>query len=216
MMNATDHGTSAPPARTPPTLPKAPPLVIGLAGAPDAGRKSVASWLKRKHGFAIASFDQPLRDAVQMLYGVSPVELLYDPRQHIERLGRSASHLIDELRDHAGKLAGADILTRRLVERAQSRGEWGQQDIVITDVSTAAEIRWLRAVGGSVWWIRRPVLDAPAAVPTAAMTEIMKLALEQWMAADMAVINDGTPDALQFKVDVLMRRARQAQEATSL
>lgn len=192
-MNAPDRGA----------LRAAPPLLIALAGGMGSGRRSTAKILKTKHGFATSAFQQPLVDAIHPLYGASPMDLLFDPAAPIERLGRSPQDLIASLRAHAETIAGEDILIRRLAERTVARGEWGQQDLVITDLSTAAEINWLRKMGGSVWWIRR---WSSATEPTT--IAISKLALCHWSFGDMAIINDDTIDALSTKVEEQLARAQ--------
>lgn len=194
------------------SLREAPPLIIALAGMQGSGRKSIAKDLKRKHGFAVAAFQQPIADAIQSLYGVMPTDLCFEPEAKIERVGKSPRQLIDAMRIHAESIGGEEVLTRRLVERTVARGEWGQQDLVITDLSTLSELRWLRLVGGNVWWIRRHPPETALFEPVSTIT---RLALEQWGAGDMAIVNDGSIDALAFKVGELVERARQRELISS-
>jgi dephospho-CoA kinase len=126
-------------------LRKAPPLIIALAGAAGAGRKTVSKILKHRHGFAIASFSQPVHDAVNGLYGVGWAALMFSPDEPIGELGgKSPRQLTDALADHARAQISDDVLIRRLVQRTVSRGEWGQQDLVIPDLELPSEIHWIR------------------------------------------------------------------------
>lgn len=182
------------------------PLIIALAGACNSGRKEIGRHLKRIHGFAPTAFAQPLYEGMQYLYGVSPAEILFgDPERAIERLRRPPRELLDKLRDHAKEVAGDDILIRRLVERTAARGEWSQQDLVITDLREADEIRWIRLMGGQVWWVRRP-----ESVSSSTHTVVERLALEHFAPGDTAIINDGSLDHLRGQVDAALERARAA------
>jgi len=181
------------------------PLIIALAGAEQCGRRTIGTYLKRRHGFAVHRFAQPLFDAVQFLYGVSPVDLLIDDHaREIERLGKSTRELLESLRAHAKATTGNDILLRRLVERLAARGEWMQTDVVITDISDATEVRWIRSMRGQVWWVRRPESAHHG------LAAIERMFLELYEPGDAAIINDATPWALEQRVDQALARARSA------
>jgi hypothetical protein len=186
------------------------PIIIGLAGAEGSGRRTIAQHLKRRHGFASHRFAQPLFDAVQFLYGVSPVELLCeDHGALLERLGKRTTELLNLLRAHAAITVGNDILIRRLVERLAARGEWMQDNVVITDVTEAMEIRWIRQMRGRVWWVRRPGAEA-SLVP-----HIEKLFLELYEPHDALLINDGSQWILEQRVDQALSRAMDAAKETA-
>lgn len=188
-------------------LRKTAPLIIAIAGAQGAGRKTIGKLLKHRHGFATAAFAQPVHDAINSLYGVSWADLLFNTDRPIEGLlGKSPRQLADSLADHARSQSASDILIRRLVERTMARGEWGQQDLVITDLTLASEIHWLRIVGGHIWWTRRPGAAGPSEA-------IEKLALEYWGPGDTAIINDGSIEALELQVTTAVERIWQAEEA---
>lgn len=190
-------------------LDKPMPLIIGLIGDAGAGRKTVAKMLKHKHGFAVASFRAPLCDAVSAIYGTSPADFLFDPARRLPRYEKSPNELVEALRIHTEEVAGEDFLTRRLVERAIARGEWNQQDLVITDFFSAQQLQWLRGVGGIPLWIRKP-----AAIDTPEMAPALRLAIMEWRGGDLCVLNDGSLEALAFKVDSLIERARAATAIT--
>jgi dephospho-CoA kinase len=190
-------------------LRKAPPLIIALAGGPGVGRKTVSKILKHRHGFAIASFYQPVQDALNNLYSVSWADLLFSPDRPIEHLnGKSPRQLADALADHARSQTASDILIRRLVQRTMARGEWGQQDLVITDLTLPSEIQWIRSMGGRIWWTRRPG-------PAGTLGEIEKVALEYWGSNDTAIVNDATIEALELQVANALERIRNYEEATA-
>jgi hypothetical protein len=191
------------------TLDKPMPLIIALVGDAGAGRKTVAKMLKHKHGFAVASFRAPLAEAVASLYGVSPADFLFDPAKPLQRYEKSPNELVEALRVHTEEIAGADFLTRRLVERTVARGEWQQQDLVIHDLASPEQLQWLRLVGGIPMWIRKP-----APIDTPEMAPALRLAIIEWRTGDLSVLNDGSLEALAFKVDSLIERARAAAAIT--
>lgn len=187
-----------------PELPKAPALVIGLVGPEKSGRRTAATFLKRRHGFAVNSLGAPLREALQYLYGVSPTEILFDESSNIERLGASPRQLIDALYAHAKTNVGEDLLLRRLVERCVARGDWGR-DLVITDVSEPAQIRWIRQnAGGQIWWMRRD----PPACPVSAIDDFERLMLDHFDHDDVIVVNDLFVEDLEQLVAIAVSRAR--------
>jgi hypothetical protein len=189
------------------SLDKPLPLIIALVGMPGSGRKQVAQMLKHKHGFAVAYFEQPLRDAVAALYGVTPLDLLFAQDTVLTKLDKTPRQLVRELRVHAEKLVGRDFLTRRLVERTVARGEWHQQDLVVCDLTTESELQWLRRIGGTPWWIRRPVRGHDIG----GMDSINQLLMMDFRPGDFAILNDPTSvESLEFKVDSLVERAKQA------
>jgi hypothetical protein len=137
---------------------RAPSAIIALAGATRADRDAIGRVLKQQHGFALYHFARPLYDAIGPLYGLTAMDWLFDDMIDVvhERIGKTPRQLIQALEVHVREQAGSDILIQRLVEMATARGEWQrEQDLVITDLETAAELHWLRIVGGQVWWVRR-------------------------------------------------------------
>lgn len=179
-------------------------LIIGLVGPQGSGRGDVARLLKRSHGFAVAALEQPLRDAVGPLFGASAWDLLFAADQPLSKVGKSPAQLIAATRTHVEGIAGIDFLTSRLVERSVARGEWHNQDLAITDLKTAEEIRWLRMLGGTPLWIRR---DTP--FDSDGIDPVTRLALTEWQIGDLSIVNDASLEALAFKVSSLISRARQ-------
>jgi hypothetical protein len=184
-------------------------LIVALVGSPGSGRRDVARILKQRHGFAVTAFEQPVRDAVVPLYGATAIDLLFDPTAKLPRWDKSPQELTDALRAHAESIGGPEFLTRRLVDRTVARGEWHNQDLVITDLKSEAELLWLRMVGGTPIWMRRPWTpeEGPDGDP------IMKLALTNWRVGDAAIMNDASEPALEFKVASIVERLhRDAEE----
>lgn len=183
-------------------------LIVGLIGLPGSGRDEVARILKHDHGLATARLDQPLNDAVGVLYGVTPADRLFSPTTPLARWNKSAQELISGLRDHVEASVGRDFLHHRLVERTVARGEW-HQDLAVLDIATAADIAWLRSLGGIPWWIRKP-----AATVDQYLDPIQQLGLTEWRPTDCSILHDGSNEALMFKVDSLVERLRRAAAIT--
>jgi hypothetical protein len=176
------------------TVRRAPSAIIALAGATRADRDAIGRVLKQQHGFALYRFARPLYDALGPLYGLTAMDWLFDDMIDVvhQRIGKSPRQLIAALELHVREQGGSDILIQRLIESATARGEWQrEQDLVITDLETAAEIHWLRIVGGSIWWVRRE--GAPN-------TTAENLMLTSYKAQDEVVIyaSDAPEDTLEL------------------
>lgn len=182
------------------------PLIVALAGAPLTGKKTIAKLLKHKHGFAAHSFYQPVYEAARTLYGISPVEVIFEGMKDmpIERLGKSPRYLAERLADHARETLGSDVLMRRLVERAVARGEWGNHDLVVADLARPEEVHWLRTVGGLVWWVRRK-----SAAQTPQSEAIERMMLSYYERDDTAIINDFSLEDLDECVRMAVASARE-------
>jgi hypothetical protein len=179
------------------------PLIIGLAGDDGSGRNEIGKYLKQVHAFAMHALEKPLYDAIQPLYGVSALDAVFakDMRAAAAAdLGLTPRELVAELREHAQAIAGESILAIRLVQRAVQRSEWNQQDLVITDIRTAHDLRWLRLVHGRAWWIQRP---------NCADQGTRALMLSGYAPADRLIRNDSTLQALAARVEDALAVTRQ-------
>jgi hypothetical protein len=175
------------------------PQLVLLVGAGRTGKDTVGAYLKRRRGFARASFAKPLYDALQPLYGISALDVLdADKEAIIPRLGRSLRELVQHLGDHVRQELGPDILIRRLVERTVARGEWAQTDLVITDGRLDIEIEWARHQGAAIWWISR---ENAVPVRPHATESIGAVRVKQFYEGDIVLKNDGAPEQLFEQVD---------------
>lgn len=141
----------------PPLFNKPPALMIGLVGSSAVGRATVAGRLKHAHGFALAHFERPAREAMYALCGVSPFDLLAHPTAKLEPFGLSPRELIAKLEEFGRELGGPDFIVQRLEAAIKARGDW-QHDLVIPDAKRPEEIRWIRAQGGAIVWIHESTM----------------------------------------------------------
>lgn len=173
--------------------------MILLVGAARTGKDTIGAYLKQHHGYARASFAKPLYNAIGPLYGIDTFELMGDKEATIERRQRSVRDLVQDLGDHVRTVCGPRILIDRLVERTRAAGDWQTgHPLVITDGRTEAEVDWVRAQGGRIWWVRS---DNAQLVRPHGTERVEGLRLKVHQPDDATITNNGTIEALYVQVD---------------
>lgn len=175
-------------------IPGAMPLLVGLIGSPISGREDIAGHLKFRYGFARYQLRQPLYEALPGLYGIPHMDAFFERDKLTLPVGKTAQELAGALESHAMEHGGPEIFMRRLVERATLRGEWLARPIVVSDIANAAELQWLRQLGGYAIWVRRAAQHEPP------LGNIQRLALANWKMGDCAIINE-PPASMIDQVD---------------
>lgn len=182
------------------------PLLIALAGAAGAGKNAAGMYLKQAHGFARYRFTQPLYDAVQSLYGVTAFDLIEDRHEAIPHLGKSPLALMQSLGDHVRREFGADFLVQRMAQRAVARGDWNNNDIVITDLRLEIEVHWIRMMGGHIWWLEAPELPGVPAHHTEQVASLRQRFFSRDM--DELIKNTSSPEAFYRELDARLKWAQ--------
>jgi hypothetical protein len=136
--------------------------LIGLTGYAQSGKDTLASILVEKYGYSRIAFADKIRD---FLYGVNPMvacsptgylrdlvnlvgwdEAKKEPqvRRLLQDLGISARDLIDE-----------NIWINAALNSVESTDR-----VVITDVRFENEANMIRSLGGQIWRVKRPGVEA--------------------------------------------------------
>lgn len=174
-------------------------MLIGLTGAAGAGKGSVASVLVQDAGFLEIAFADPLYEAVAAITGIS-VEKLKDRRikeEVIPWIGKSPRQLLQLLgTDFGRKMVKDSLWVDRAMRRVVGR-------TVIADVRFDNEAEAVRANGGVIWEVIRPVPSC--LVGETAGHESEAGILRELV--DLTLYNDGTLDDLRGNVDAALREA---------
>lgn len=162
---------------------RTPPL-IGLHGAPGAGRATVAAHLCDRHDFRAYAIADPLRRA---LYALDPLvgatvslRAVVDDHGWAQALrhriyGSEIARLVREMRSGGASDPLGDRVWLRLLDATIAADEaiTGAGPLVITDVASEVEAQWVKDRGGVLWHIDRPTSTPATALPDAfAFTEI--------------------------------------------
>jgi len=141
--------------------------LIGLTGAPGAGRATIAAHLCDSRDFRSYSLTDPLR---QVLYSLEPLlssqvslRTLIDESGWAPALahrihGPEVTRLLEALRTEVARdVFTVDLWVRRLDALVRSDVEvLGAAPVVVTDVATPEEAQWVLDAGGVIWQVDRP------------------------------------------------------------
>lgn len=176
-------------------------ILIGLCGAAGAGKDTVATRLRERHGFWVMAFADPLYAAVSAITGM-PVAALKDrdlKERPIGWLGKSPRELLQLLGTEFGRnLIREDIWIRRAMETVGAIGMSGEYSgCVITDVRFDNEAEAIRGFGGIVFEVTRPGWECLKTV-TASHASERGISRQHILAT---IVNDGTIADLHAAVD---------------
>lgn len=174
------------------------PQLVALHGAPGAGRATIAAHLREAHDFRSHALSDPLRQA---LYAMDPllssqtslrslVEAVGWEKAMADRIhGPEVNRLLGTLRtDVAREVFGPDVWLRRLEAIISGEADLlGPAPVVVTDITTTEEARWVLAAGGAVWRV-----DRPGHIPSVQVSDCLISAV---------IVNDATVLALTRRVD---------------
>lgn len=186
------------------------PALVGLHGPLGSGRATVAAHLCEAHDFRSYAIGDPVR---VLLYGLDP--LLPDSTSLRTRIdtdgwpaaighrihGPEVNRLLDVVRsDVLPGMFGPDVWLRRLMDTSQADATLlGPAPVVISDVQTIDEARWVRNLGGVVWRIERPQHTTTNTLPGDLVDAVVK--------------NDATELALTRRVDRALAGVPRHQDA---
>jgi len=178
-----------------------PALIIGLGYKAGVGKSTVAQQLRERHKFAEFALADALKDTVAPLFNWDREDLDdqdfkktidkdwgITPRQALQTLGT----------DCVRKAFGDDFWIKRLqlVIREQKC-----RLVVITDVRFRNEAESIKAKGGVLWQIKRPLTDAAAG---AHISETEMDSFDDW---DEVINNDGSLELLYGRIEVALANA---------
>lgn len=177
------------------------PALVGLHGAPGAGKATVAAHLCDVHDFRSYALADPIR---QLLHHLDPLLSATESlRPLVDQAGWAGAtghrihgpevnRLVAALRtDVAAEVFGPQVWLHRIDAAATSDADLlGPAPVVVTDISTPDEARWVFDRGGVVWQVDRPGHPATHQLPDRFVTAVIK--------------NDATVLALTRRVDRAM------------
>ncbi|GAA5231788.1 hypothetical protein FOZ76_14620 [Verticiella sediminum] len=196
-----------------------PYLTIGLCGREGVGKDTVAGILHALVGFHRTAFADPLREEVSAAFGVDP-RVFTDRDQKskpdiVLAIGRCADgdfirtmHALgceigtprsprDIMRwwgtEYRRSKCGSDYWLRLMEDHLDTVRRNGTRKIVITDVRFPNEARLVRAHGGQIWRVYRPMADKAKA------EHISEMQLDDF-APDVTINNNSTLDQLVHEV----------------
>ena len=126
--------------------------IIGLSGLKGSGKSTVALWLESIYDFHIVAYADPLKDALELVFGLTHEQLRGDAKEIIdERWGltprfmmqRFGTEVIRSIHSNAWNI----IMERRLSNMPET-------NVVIEDVRYDNEIKQIQGMGGIIWQIR--------------------------------------------------------------
>lgn len=131
-------------------------MLIGITGKAGAGKDTVAEYLWRKHGFVRIAFADPLKRAVQEIFGLSDEQTW--GREHkevpVHYWGMSPRRMMQLLgTDCIRKQFGGDVWVKRWVLSYKLVSE--TDCVVVPDVRFVEEADAIRRNGGKVIRISR-------------------------------------------------------------
>jgi hypothetical protein len=176
-------------------------LVIGIGYKAGVGKSTVAHHLSVQHKFVEFALADALKDTLAPLFGWDREDLDdqdfkktvdefwgITPRQALQTLGT----------DCVRKAFGDDFWVKRL--ELAMRDEH-RKLVVITDVRRKNEAQAIKAMGGILWLIHRPITDGTAG------THITETEMDSFEGWDEVINNDGTLELLKARVEVALAKA---------
>lgn len=174
------------------------PALVGLTGAPGAGKATVAAHLCDEHDFRSYALADPIR---RLLHRLDP---LLSSQDSLRRLvdgsgwdgaighrmhGPEVNRLISALREDVGaEVFGADAWLNHLAAAAAGDAVLlGPAPVVVRDIVSPHEAQWVLDHGGVLWWVDRPGYQPTRTLPEALVSTVIK--------------NDATLLALTRRVD---------------
>lgn len=168
-------------------------MIIGLSGYCRSGKDTVAGMLVGLHGYEGRAFASPIREALLTLNPILESghrinEIVQDYGWEVAKAKLEVRRLLQVLGTEVGRnMFGQDFWVDQAI-----KGLFKEDYIVFTDCRFPNEAEAIRNLGGEVWRIIRPGVDAINAHPS-------EHALADY-AFDRTIINDGSLDDLKVKV----------------
>lgn len=163
------------------------PQLIGIAGAAGCGKDTLARGLRSISGYPIHRMADPLKRALEAMFGFSPA--LWDDRERKEEvlpwLGKSPRYLAQTLGTEWGRLLVHEDLWVLLADRAFK--EHGC--LIVPDIRYDNEAAWIEDNDGILLYIDRP--DEPLLDTTHVSEDGIDMSY-----VDEIIVNNGTVEDL--------------------
>jgi len=170
------------------------PRLIGLTGVARSGKDTVGNILVNDFRFKTVYFAEPLKEGLKLMLGLTDEHVHGSLKETVVgRFGKSPRQMLQTLgTDWARNLVNQDtwlIVAKYKIEELMEQG----YSVSLTDVRFDNEADMVREMGGQVWHIYRPGVEAVNAHTSEAGVSFDK-------GADLLLTNDGTLEELSEEV----------------
>lgn len=170
-------------------------MIIGILGRSRVGKDTVANILCKQIGSSamIMRLSQPLKDAVQSLYGFTTAQLEDDEKDQIDpRFGLTPREVIQHICQDTMLRHGTDFFSRKMYFEEVPKHP--NKTIIIPDVRYAHDIRMIHEQGG---YIIKVVCTSDRNPPPP--RHVWEDPIDS-MEGDVCIENNGTLDELETTV----------------
>jgi hypothetical protein len=172
-------------------------MIIGLSGYAKVGKDEVAQILVKKYGFKRIAFADPIRE---LLLEINPIlangyhlkTIINEEGWTLAKNKEEVRRLLQELGVGARQVLGDDVW----VVAALRKMENFKQSYVITDVRFENEAIMVRQLGGEIWRIQRPGIQA-------VNNHVSELEMDGYK-FDRVLRNEGTLEELELLIQTRM------------
>jgi len=172
-------------------------MIIGLSGYAKVGKDEVAQILVKKYGFKRIAFADPIRE---LLLEINPIlangyhlkTIINEEGWTLAKNKEEVRRLLQELGVGARQVLGDDVW----VVAALRKMENFKQSYVITDVRFENEAVMVRQLGGKIWRIQRPGIQA-------VNNHVSELEMDGYK-FDRVLRNEGTLEELELLIQTRM------------
>jgi len=181
-------------------------MIIGLSGYAQSGKDTVANYLVTNKGFTRVAFADPIKE---LLYEMNPIideQNAVTLQNLVDNVSWEGAKLYPEVRSLLQNLGmgGRKVFNRNFwidvaLEYAQNNSHEGPY--VVTDVRFKNEAKRIKNMGGQIWRVERPFVNAVNG-------HISEHDLDDWE-FDAIIHNNSTIEDLAFAVQTtLMARVK--------
>jgi len=172
-------------------------MIIGLSGYAKVGKDEVAQILVKKYGFKRIAFADPIRE---LLLEINPIlangyhlkTIINEEGWTLAKNKEEVRRLLQELGVGARQVLGDDVW----VVAALRKMENFKENYVITDVRFENEAVMVRQLGGEIWRIQRPGIQA-------VNNHVSELEMDGYK-FDRVLRNEGTLEELESLIQTRM------------
>lgn len=173
-------------------------MIIGLSGYARSGKDTVAGMLIGLHGYDNRAFAAPLKTALELLNPIIKDNMRLDEVltnfgwEHSKDIFPEVRRLLQVL----GKEVGRDMINENVWINIATKDLEAGDKIVFTDVRFPNEAAAVKLLGGEVWRVDRPGVEAANSHPS-------ETAMDDWK-FDAIIQNDKDMDNLKTQIRVLL------------
>lgn len=129
-------------------------MIVALCGQAKSGKDTVAGYIESKYGFQRLAFADALKSLCSQKHNL-PLTYFYNQDLKDTNINGKTPRkiMIDEAAEFRSKF-GEDVFVNIIFDRIK---KFPHKDYVISDMRFYNELRRVRVVGGTSWFIARPL-----------------------------------------------------------